>query len=428
MMRALVIARGIPVLSRDDIIRAIRDGSLEVYPLDPRNLTGIGFNLSTTYFVFSLTKGALLPVLEEITTQGKEHCVYVPAGDTVLLFSREYIAVDNTIAGTFHSKVSCVCQGFGHVSTTLDPTWQGQLILSLNNPTKKAIKLNLDKPGNIVTMLLYALDTPVTGPDIHDNNRGRCDLLLNRFAEPPEGSGYKEKFLELREFVVDKYADSLNGNDSFLGDGRDPDRYSKTEANLKRMKDRLSQELSFLANGDYLSSERVSITPIPFKEERDLISSCSYVRVCKKCDEFDLDDLCKPVPIFSKDSAETAQKMVSACIRAIDYELNTIDHLRRVEWQNASVLTFAAADSELAVAQRRNREDKAKREMLGKVIGAAIGDAVLLAIIIAFAAGLAPFSPEIQAVIVGSLASLFFMIGKYGLSHLSKWLEERSLE
>ena len=48
--------------SREDIKNAIREGHLKIYPFEEENLTGIGYNISTTNFAFSINRGILLTV------------------------------------------------------------------------------------------------------------------------------------------------------------------------------------------------------------------------------------------------------------------------------------------------------------------------------------------------------------------------------
>ena len=190
------------MLSRDNIEKALADGHLKIFPFEKQNLTGIGYNISTTDFAFSINLGILLTVHQKTVENGVMRYVVIPGNDTVLFFSKEYIEVDKTLDGTFHSKVSCVSQGLGHISTTLDPTWKGQLLISVNNPTSNDIVFDLDKSGgNIVTLLLHKLDSPVTGNNIHDNNKGRCELLISHFATPSPTLKYKNKHLEVKEFV-----------------------------------------------------------------------------------------------------------------------------------------------------------------------------------------------------------------------------------
>ena len=40
--------------SRDDIKQAIAEGHLKIIPYEEKNLTGMGYNLSTTNFAFSM--------------------------------------------------------------------------------------------------------------------------------------------------------------------------------------------------------------------------------------------------------------------------------------------------------------------------------------------------------------------------------------
>ena len=55
------------MLSRDDIVKAIAEGSIKIYPFEEKNLTGIGYNLSTTWFAFSVNQGILLEICQETT-------------------------------------------------------------------------------------------------------------------------------------------------------------------------------------------------------------------------------------------------------------------------------------------------------------------------------------------------------------------------
>jgi len=202
--------------SRDNIKEAIKEGHLKIIPFEEKNLTGIGYNLSTTNFAFSINQGLLLQINTDTTEEGHIHYIEIPANDTVLFFSKEFLETDNTIAGTFHSKVSRVCQGFGHISTTLDPMWKGQLIIAVSNSTDKKIRFDLDRnSGNIFTLLLYKLDNAVTGNNVHDNNQGRCDLLLSHFTENFSSKFHKKKHFELENFIVKEFANSLNGYDDF---------------------------------------------------------------------------------------------------------------------------------------------------------------------------------------------------------------------
>lgn len=101
------------------------------------NLTAAGYNLQVSDIIISTRSG--LPL--KIYTSGQYRYVDVPANDTVLITTVESIFVGPQIMGTFHSRVSIVSQGFGHISTTLDPTWCGPLLIAVNNPIEQEKKI-----------------------------------------------------------------------------------------------------------------------------------------------------------------------------------------------------------------------------------------------------------------------------------------------
>lgn len=209
----------IPGILSDSLIKKyIKNKEIIIYPLEEKNLTPVGYNLTATDFILSVNNQLLVPLYFSDT---EKYC-YVEPHDTVLIMTREAIKVSNTIAGTFHSRVSIVSKGFGHISTTLDPFWQGPLLISLNNPTKKRLKLTLGKiveekvvdksswsrlrikrTNNekleklekvnktnkvfvhqaFVTMVLRRL--PEEPFEKHDNPSGRFDLLKSIVDTPP---------------------------------------------------------------------------------------------------------------------------------------------------------------------------------------------------------------------------------------------------
>lgn len=340
------------MLSRDDIIQAIAEGSLKIYPFEEKNLTGIGYNLSTTWFAFSVSRGILLEVCQKTTIDGVKRFVTIPPNDTVLFFSKEYVEIDRTLAGTFHAKVSKVCQGLGHISTTLDPTWRGQLIISVNNPVAREISFDLDRDsGNIMTLLLYKLNTEVTGDYVHDNNQGRCDLLLKHFSKPVSNRKYRDRHLQLETFVVGEFADSLNGYDNFLDPGQPVDKYSRQINQLRELRDRLVHDRVIILENRYNLGERGQYDCFRNKSEQDLIWGCRLFKIEQtKGDPFEQIS-------FQKNDIGKAAEKLEKHIKIIDYELETINHLRRIQWQNKKIEEFAGETSPL-VKLRRYEERK----------------------------------------------------------------------
>lgn len=343
------------MLSRNDIEQALANGHLKIFPFDSKKLTGIGYNLSTTDFAFSINQGILLTLHEKTTENGIMRYVIIPPNDTALFFSQEYIEVDNTIAGTFHSKVSCVSEGLGHISTTLDPTWKGQLLLSVNNPTSRSIVFNLEKSGgNIVTMLLHKLDSEVTGSNIHDNNKGRCELLITHFAKPSFHFKLKKKHLELKDFVQKELADSLNGYDHFLNENYPPDKYSLQVEQLKGLRQRLDKDRTIISEGRYQLGEQGLYHILKDEKEVNLIKQCVLAKYVPELYQYFQESTINQAVVTSPHCASLNDSlhMLSTMIKVIDYQLAMIDHARRIQWQNMKVKQFAGEDSELVRMRR----------------------------------------------------------------------------
>ena len=327
------------MFSRDDIKKAICEGHLKIFPYDERNITGAGYNLSTMNFAFSIRKHILLKINVETLENGNIHYVNIPPNDTVLFFSKEYIETDNEIAGIFMSKVARVCQGLGNISTTLDPMWKGQLIISVNNPTGKHIRLDLDREhGNIFTLLLFRLETAVTGEHVHDNNKGRCDLLIDHFKRNKGVFFLNKKYLDLKEFVIDEFANSLNGYDNFRNEDIE-DCYTERMRKLCYIEDRIKKHVVLFREGRYTVDADIGNYKILYNsEEEKEIKSCKLYNMDKNTNywlvkEYSLQDI--------RNQKKELIQLMESYIRIIDYELDIIRHDRRILWQNTEIAKYA---------------------------------------------------------------------------------------
>ena len=161
------------------IDKARRQGELIICPYNENNLTPVGYNLSFSRFIISLRKRAFIKIEHE----RDKWFFYLKPHETVLVLTRETIWVSKFIGGTFHSKVSLVTKGLGHVSTTIDPGWHGQLLVPLNNPTKGKIKIVIAHDGEngkifetFITMVLFrSQEASLT--EKSDNKSARIELL-----------------------------------------------------------------------------------------------------------------------------------------------------------------------------------------------------------------------------------------------------------
>lgn len=330
------------LLSENDIQDAILDGSLKIYPFNRSNLTGIGYNLGTIDFFLSVRKG----IIQKVYDSAVGRYVRIAPNDTVLTFTQEYVEVNPSIAGTFHSKVSRVCQGLGHISTTLDPNWKGQLIISINNPTGKYIDLFIDKPkqyGNIVTMLLYRLASPIVdGRMGHDNNEGRGDMLMSYLKQPPFAALFKRKSERLCNFIMNTFIKSLNGNDGFIDttDNKEPETYS-----LVVIKTSLLDDLHKISLGTYNICPGGTYFPLTDEQKKIIKRSVLYKIMLSQGGDRDLQNVMND-GIHSNIIADVTcaqreiQPNIQKLIDIVDYELATINHNRRLKMQNESIVEF----------------------------------------------------------------------------------------
>lgn len=205
-------------LADTDIWDAIYRGEIYISPFHSENLTAADYNLQVSDIIISTRSG--LPL--KIYTSGQYRYVDVPANDTVLITTVESIFVGPQIMGTFHSRVSIVSQGFGHISTTLDPTWCGPLLIAVNNPSNRKKRFVIsDSSGthSFATLVFYRLIHPAEA--INSKPPIRTDVLGTYLQEP---KGLK-KFLIGRAYsqyerLVDKLKCAGTYNDGGLKDPR----------------------------------------------------------------------------------------------------------------------------------------------------------------------------------------------------------------
>lgn len=189
------------VLSDRRIKEAIEKGDIYIAPFDELQLQPAGYNLTPTRFFYSTTKKKFLTIVEN----SDEVYVMIDRNDTVLVRTRESVAVSSALAGAFYSKVKVVSEGFGHVSTTLDPNWEGQLLISLNNPTNKRLKFSIEKKVYGKTIYNSFVTVEFTGLDSiplehADNPPGRLDIL-NSTIEKNISTFRRKQVKELRHLL-----------------------------------------------------------------------------------------------------------------------------------------------------------------------------------------------------------------------------------
>ncbi|AFW97034.1 MULTISPECIES: deoxycytidine triphosphate deaminase [Nostocales] len=153
-------------LSDRDIKRELGKDIL-IYPFNEDNLKGASYNLTASKLAWKVQDG-------KSAYDSSINKIIIPANSTVLIQTNEAIWVSKKIAGTYHSKVSWVSQGMGHIGTTLDPDYKGVSLIAVHNHNNKPIELDPEK-DTFVSLMFYYLKTKSSIP--HTNDPGRPDIL-----------------------------------------------------------------------------------------------------------------------------------------------------------------------------------------------------------------------------------------------------------
>lgn len=251
------------VLSDRDIISSLEKDEIIIHPYDEKNLTPLGYNLTPSDFILSINNQLLV----RIHNNDNEKYCYVEPNDTVLIMTREAVKVSNNIAGTFYSKVGIVSRGFGHISTTLDPLWQGPLLISMNNPTNRRIKLSLAKIKQVASegelMLEHSsfatlMFTKLISPALkyHDNPSGRVDILKKVVEKPNKKriirfGKNRSHYLQLKEMI-----DNI-GSIEFIKNDVPESNASITKEQFKDNYENFSQTLNFYTNQAHDTSKKI---------------------------------------------------------------------------------------------------------------------------------------------------------------------------
>lgn len=155
------------ILSDVDIQREIGENIL-IYPFHKGYLKGASYNLSASELAWDLATKR--NIYDE-----NERAVIIPANSTAVIETHETIWVSQKIAGTYHSRVSQVSRGTGHIGTTLDPNYIGPSLIAVHNHSNEAVKIPLGTEP-FVTLKLHYLHTPSL-KDQHGNSHARRDVL-----------------------------------------------------------------------------------------------------------------------------------------------------------------------------------------------------------------------------------------------------------
>jgi deoxycytidine triphosphate deaminase len=117
-----------------------QETKIGIEPFSDNCLTPVGYDLRVGENYSSSLKGS-----GQISSANP---VIIESGETVLIFSLEQVKMPKSrkISALVVSKVSQVSKGLSHIATTIDPDWQGNLLIAVHTHSNQSIKLELQEP------------------------------------------------------------------------------------------------------------------------------------------------------------------------------------------------------------------------------------------------------------------------------------------
>lgn len=160
------------VMSERDIVDEMIRGNIIFYPFIHENLRGCCLGLTASDFVYSIETQKLLDI--QIDTHSNKFFEISP-GETVLVFTNECIAINESYCGSIHSKVEIASRGIGHIGTKVNPGWSGILSLALHNTSHdRKIVIHVNE---IIAYLRFSKMSSKTLSICGDHRSGRLDAF-----------------------------------------------------------------------------------------------------------------------------------------------------------------------------------------------------------------------------------------------------------
>lgn len=151
----------------------IAGNKIHIYPFSEDCLTPVGYDLRVGNLYSSSFRGGPFQIKSE-------EQILISPGDTVLITTLERIGMpqDRSLSALIMSKVSKVSEGLSHISTTIDPDWNGPLLIAMNNHSRDNIRLQVGDP--FCTVVFFENKSAST----KDCGKvpGRLDIFVHRMS------------------------------------------------------------------------------------------------------------------------------------------------------------------------------------------------------------------------------------------------------
>ena len=184
------------MFSKSDIYKELGKG-INIYPFNENNIKENSINLSASKYSWAMKSGKVFidkdgniyknnhnnNLTELHISRGKscvrkinekEYIILLPLS-TTLIETKEVLAIDNYIGGTYHSKVGIVSLGIGHIGTMVGPNFCGHSLIAIHNVSDYPLKIDIN--DTIVSVIFYYLKTPIDFKNATEN--GHLDKMAN---------------------------------------------------------------------------------------------------------------------------------------------------------------------------------------------------------------------------------------------------------
>lgn len=135
------------MLSKIDISKELGK-NIAIYPFKYENLKDSSYNLTAWKFAWTQISDPKGVSYEGKKYKNGDSCcdgkkIFLFPHCVTLVETTEVLAVSGKISGSFHSRVTLVNLGIGHISTLLGPNWCGHCLIALHNITDHTICLDV---------------------------------------------------------------------------------------------------------------------------------------------------------------------------------------------------------------------------------------------------------------------------------------------
>ena len=130
------------MLSKIDIERQIGKG-INIVPFKRDNIKENSINFTISNMAWTLNPKDTGQGYNNANPACSSGILTLEPHSTTVVYTEEVIALNNKLGGTFHAKVGIVSKGVVFSSTMIGPSYCGHLMVSIQNPTDKKIKLSV---------------------------------------------------------------------------------------------------------------------------------------------------------------------------------------------------------------------------------------------------------------------------------------------